>query len=137
MAVGPNDPPPSTQSSPPQPSEGERRKIPRLQPSNLSVSVKYRGLLSKMKRSGTVKTLDYNRFGLAFEADHNYRIGDELLFTITYKETQIINIVGFICNSESTNDSTRFGIQFDFSANKHMRSTSTEQTLIALETAIS
>jgi len=137
MAVEPNNPhPPQEAAPPPQSSEGERRKIPRIQPGNLKVSVKYRGLLTKIKHSGSVKILDYNRFGLAFESDHNYRIGDELLFTITYKETQLINLVGFICNSESVNETIRCGVQFDFSANKHMRSVTTEQTLIALETAL-
>ena len=137
MAVEPNNPhPPHEGAPPPQPSESERRKIPRIQSCNLKVSVRYRGLLAKIKHSGSVKILDYNRFGLAFESDHTYRIGDELLFTITHKETQLINLVGFICNSESVNETTRYGVQFDFSANKHMRSVTTEQTLIALESAL-
>lgn len=133
MAVDPSNSNSGSKNKVHFPSEGERRKIPRVQPSKLDVRVKYRGLLGKIKHSGYVKVIDFNRFGLAFESSYQYRIGDELLFEITLNELSVREVVGFICNFEHNEDFIRYGVQFDFSATKYMRSQKAEEALSEIE----
>ena len=117
------------------PSNSERRKNQRLKGSSIQAEVKHKSLF----RPGgykPIKVTDFNRFGTRIIYDQKFRIGEELLLNFNKKNIQISKIVGFVCHIEELEEGYSYGIQFDFSANKHMRSVEVEESLSQMEEAL-
>lgn len=116
------------------PTDAERRQHGRIvRPSGLTVFARHPGLMGKLHQPDGIKVLDFSRYGLAFESDHKYKTGEELTFEITEHSNQVEGVVGFVTHAEVHEKKFRCGIQFDFSANDHMRSTQLEQDLTNIE----
>lgn len=112
----------------------ERRNHGRIiKPSALTIFARHPGIMGKLLQPDGITVLDFSRFGLAFESEHKYKTGEELSFEITEHSNQIEGVIGFVTHSEKNEKLYRCGIQFDFSANPHMRSYELEDTLTKME----
>ena len=115
-------------------SNDERRQHGRIvRPTALSVTARHPGFFGKLHQPDGIKVLDFSRFGLAFESDNKYKAGEELTFEISEHSNQVEGVVGFVTHAEAHEKKYRCGIQFDFSANPHMRSKQLEQGLTEIE----
>jgi hypothetical protein len=112
--------------------ENERRKHQRLSGSSIQTSLKRKGFLS-FSSYKSVKVVDYSRFGVGIVHNEKYRMGDELLFSFSKQNEHIEHVVGFVCYIKELDEGYSYGIQFDFSANKHMRSENIEKALTRIE----
>ena len=116
------------------PTGNERRQHGRIvRPSGLTIFAKHPGFIGKFHQPDGIKVLDFSRYGLAFESDHKYKTGEELSFEISEHSNQVDSVVGFVTHAEVHNKKYRCGIQFDFTANDHMRSEQLEQDLTNIE----
>lgn len=114
--------------------EHERRNHGRIiKPSALTVFARHPGLMGKLLQPDGIKVLDFSRFGLAFESEHKYRTGEELAFEISARSDHADGVIGFVTHSEKNENLYRCGVQFDFSANSHMRSYDLEEALTKIE----
>lgn len=112
--------------------ENERRKHQRLSGSSIQTSFKRKGFLS-FSSYKSVKVVDYSRFGVGIVHNEKYRMGDELLFNFSKQNEHVEHVVGFVCYIKELDGDYSYGIQFDFSANKHMRSENVEKALTRIE----
>ncbi len=112
--------------------ENERRKHQRLSGSSIQTSFKRKGFLS-FSSYKSVKVVDYSRFGVGIVHNEKYRMGDELLFNFSKQNEHVEHVVGFVCYIKELDEDYSYGIQFDFSANKHMRSENVEKALTRIE----
>ncbi len=112
----------------------ERRSHGRIiKPTALTIFTRHPGLRGKLLQPDGIKVLDFSRFGLAFESTHKYKVGEELSFEISEHSNQVNDVIGFVTHLETLEKSYRCGIQFDFSANAHMRSVELEEALTQME----
>jgi len=112
----------------------ERRQHGRIiRPAGLTVIATHPGFFGKIHPPDGIKILDFSRYGLAFESEKKYKTGEELTFEISEHSNQVIGVVGFVTHAEVHEKKYRCGIQFDFSANSHMRSKQLEQNLAEIE----
>jgi len=77
-----------------------------------------------------LSTIDFNRFGMAIESQHNFKIGDELQLVISDGAENSVEVSCFVCNRSKTNDSYRCGLHF---IGQNTNNTKTKQSLISLE----
>ena len=113
-------------------SSSERRQFQRLSGGTIQAEVKRKSLF-KFRGYKPLEILDFNRFGARVLHSERFRTGDELLFNINRQNISITDVVGFVCHTEELEHGFSYGIQFDFSANKHMRSAEVEDSLTRLE----
>ena len=116
-------------------SNNERRQYQRLSGSSIQGEVK-RKRLFRIGGYKQLKVVDFNRFGARILHSERLRIGEELLLNINRQDINVREIIGFICHMEEKDGGYSYGIQFDFSANKHMRSAEVEESLSRLEEAL-
>lgn len=110
----------------------ERRTHSRLHGSSVQSAVKRKGLFY-FGAYKAAKTIDFSRFGTGIESSERFRLGDELLLSFNKQNEHIEHIVGFVCHAQESEAGCFYGIQFDFTANKYMRSEAVEKTLIRIE----
>ena len=77
-----------------------------------------------------LSTIDFNRFGMAIESQHNFKIGDELQLVISDGTDHSVEVSCFVCNRSKTNNSYRCGLHF---MDQNINHTKTKETLISLE----
>jgi len=116
-------------------SNNERRQYQRLSGSTIQGEVKRKSLF-RLGSYKKVKIVDFNRFGTRVLHRERFRIGEELLLNINRQSTNVREVVGFVCHMEEFEDGYSYGVQFDFSANKHMRSAELEESLSRIEEAL-
>ena len=116
-------------------SNNERRQYQRLSGSTIQGEVKRKSLF-RLGSYKKVKIVDFNRFGTRVLHSERFRIGEELLLNINRQSTNVREVVGFVCHVEELEDGYSYGVQFDFSANKHMRSAELEESLSLIEEAL-
>jgi hypothetical protein len=116
-------------------SNNERRQNQRLNGSTIQGEVKRKSLF-RLGGYKQLKIVDFNRFGARILHSERYRIGEELLFNINRQSINVREVIGFVCHVEEQEDNYSYGIQFDFSANKHMRSAELEESLSQIEEAL-
>lgn len=110
----------------------ERRKHQRLNGASIQTAAKRKGLLY-FGAYKAAKTIDFSRFGAGIESSEKFRLGDELLLSFNKQNEHIEHIVGFVCHVQESEAGYFYGVQFDFSANKYMRSDLVEKTLTRIE----
>ncbi len=110
----------------------ERRKHQRLNGASIQTAVKRKGLFY-FGAYKAAQAIDFSRFGVGIESSEKFRLGDELLLSFNKQNEHIEHIVGFVCHVQESETGYCYGIQFDFSANKHMRSEAVEKTLTRIE----
>lgn len=114
--------------------EHERRSHGRIiKPTALTIFTRHSGIRGKLLQPDGITVLDFSRFGLAFESTHKYKVGEELSFEISEHNNQVDDVIGFVTYLEALEKGYRCGIQFDFSANAHMRSVEVEEALTQME----
>ncbi len=91
----------------------ERRQHNRYPASHLRVLVKSLREQDRDWEMGLISTVDFNRFGIGLEIDHNYAIGDILSLVIRTDDSTLAEINGLVCNREQTAQGFRFGIRFE------------------------
>jgi hypothetical protein len=77
-----------------------------------------------------LSTIDFNRFGMAIESQHNFKIGDELQLVISDGADNSVEVFCFVCNRAKTNDSYRCGLHF---TGQNTHNTQIKESLISLE----
>ena len=78
----------------------------------------------------SLSTIDFNRFGMAIESLHNFKIGDELLLEISDGAEHSVEVSCFVCNRAKINDNYRCGLHF---IDQTTNDTKTKASLISLE----
>lgn len=116
-------------------SNNERRQYQRLSGSTIQGEVKRKSLF-RLGGFKKIKIVDFNRFGARIIYSERFRIGEEILLNINKQSTNVREVVGFVCHAEELEDGYSYGVQFDFSANKHMRSAELEGSLSLIEEAL-
>lgn len=77
-----------------------------------------------------LSSIDFNRFGMAIESQHNFKIGDELQLVISDGEGHSVEVSCFVCNRSKTNNRYRCGLHF---IGQNTNNTKTKASLISLE----
>ncbi len=113
-------------------SSNERRQYQRLNGSTIQCEVKRKSLF-RLGGYKKIEVVDFNRFGARVLHSERFRIGEELLINISRQSSNAREVVGFVCHAEELDDGYSYGVQFDFSANKHMRSAELEESLSRIE----
>lgn len=73
-----------------------------------------------------LSTLDFNRFGMAIESQHHFKIGDELSLVITDSTNRSVEVSCFVCNRAKLNQGYRSGLHF-------IEQSTTKASLVSLE----
>lgn len=111
-----------------------RRKHPRYWMSGLiSMAKKSHVISNPFQKPFEAMAVDFNQYGLAFLTEHKLAVGDEVVMTIGQGHELLESVVGFICSVIEEDGDYRVGVQFDFDANKHMKSVKTMATIIKIE----
>ena len=90
----------------------ERRSHPRYPASKIKVLIKSLRNDGDWEQ-GTISTVDFNRFGIGLETDHNFAIGDILSLLISTDDATIAEVNGLVCNRSHTPSGYRFGVRFE------------------------
>ncbi len=107
-----------------------RRQYSRFDTSGLLVTVKHYEISGDFKNSEKVTPVDFSPFGIAFESVQEFDIGDKIILELSKSRERISGIIGTISNIlEVDEDKTRYGVEFDFTANEHMCSEEVENAL--------
>jgi len=77
-----------------------------------------------------LSTIDFNRFGMAIESQHNFKIGDEIQLVISDGADHSVEVSCFVCNRSKTNNRYRCGLHF---IAQNTNNSHTKKTLISLE----
>ena len=107
-----------------------RRQYSRFDTSGLLVTVKHYEISGDFKNSEKVTPVDFSPFGIAFESVQEFDIGDKIILELSKNRERISGIIGTISNIlDVDEDKTRYGVEFDFTANEHMCSEEVENAL--------
>jgi len=90
----------------------ERRHHQRFLAPELSIALQTLKSKTELTQNTNLCVLDFNRFGMAIESEHNFKIGDELCLLVSDKYKREIKINGFVCNRARTNAGYRCGLYF-------------------------
>ena len=60
-----------------------------------------------------ISSVDFNRYGIGLETEHNFAIGDILALIIKTDDDTIAEVNGLVCNRTVTHYGYRFGIRFE------------------------
>ena len=77
-----------------------------------------------------LSTIDFNRFGMAIESQHNFKIGDELLLVISDGTKHSVEVACFVCNRAKVDNNYRCGLHF---MDQSATNAQTQASLISLE----
>ncbi|MCP5162345.1 MAG: PilZ domain-containing protein [Hahellaceae bacterium] len=80
---------------------------------------------------------DYNRLGIAIDTDQPLSADQSIMLQITLSvdmgDIVIDKVEGMIRNAQPKGSCTRYGVEFDFDASRHMRSEDTQKQLAKIE----
>lgn len=108
----------------------ERRNHHRFSAPGLSILLK--SLRSKVENTNSVQlfSLDFNRFGMAVQSQHNFKIGDEMRVVISDGLNKAVEVACFVCNRAKLEEGYRCGLHF---MAKNEECSVTRESLIAVE----
>ncbi|MFA7553832.1 MAG: PilZ domain-containing protein [Spongiibacteraceae bacterium] len=101
----------------------ERRSHPRLPANHLRVLVKSLRSQNGHWKPAFISSVDFNRYGIGLETDHNFAIGDILSMIIRTDDATIAEINGLICNRTTIANGFRFGVRFQHQSSHEEEST--------------
>ena len=90
----------------------ERRHHQRFLAPDLSIALHTLKSKEALTQDTYLCVVDFNRFGMAIESEHNFKIGDELCLLISDKYKREIKVNGFVCNRAKKAESYRCGLHF-------------------------
>jgi len=90
----------------------ERRHHQRFLAPELSIALQSLKSKEELTQNTNLCVVDFNRFGMAIESEHNFKIGDELRLIVSDKYKREIKVNGFVCNRAKLNDGYRCGLHF-------------------------
>ena len=105
----------------------ERRTHQRYLAPGLSILLK--SIQSKIEKNNEevqLSTVDFNRFGMAVNSQHSFKIGDELQLVLTNNFDHSVEVSCFVSNRAKTESGYRCGLHF-------LDSFKSQQTLISFE----
>lgn len=113
-----------------------RRRLRRFPAAKLSAHVKKRAGL--FGRGLAVKAFDFTRAGLAIESNaldlkSNERVQVSLLLKLETGDIQITGLIAWVRNLQQLASGQRCGLEFDYQANRHMKSLETQAQLGRIE----
>ena len=62
---------------------------------------------------GLISSVDFNRWGIGLETEHNFVVGDILELVIKTDDDTIAEVNGLVCNRTVTSYGYRFGVRFE------------------------
>lgn len=62
---------------------------------------------------GLISTVDFNRYGIGLETEHNFAVGDILAMVIKTDDATIAEVNGLVCNRTVLPYGYRFGVRFE------------------------
>lgn len=114
-----------------------RRKKNRYAHGNLRVTVLQARIAGLWHQEQAVTWMDFNSLGMAFATnEHHFRIGARLRLNLSIDDEQSVavqNIIAVVRNINANRYNCRYGVEFDFEANEHMRSRQVQQQLENIE----
>jgi hypothetical protein len=85
----------------------------------------------------SVEPCDFNKRGIAIETDHSFQPEDSILLKITLTMAMgdicVDKVEGIIKNRVDSGPHPRYGVEFDYSASRHMKSIDTQGKLGRIE----
>ena len=111
----------------------ERRKYVRYNEGAMQVWVKRRSLLREFIKGEAVEWLNFNQHGMAFASNIHLNIHEEVLINLKIGNFSIHALVAVIHNARRQAGKYRYGVQFSFGANSHMKSHEIKELLCAVE----
>lgn len=62
---------------------------------------------------GLISSVDFNRYGIGLETEHNFAVGDILEMVIKTDDDTIAEVNGLVCNRTVMSYGYRFGVRFE------------------------
>lgn len=62
---------------------------------------------------GLISSVDFNRYGIGLETEHNFAVGDILAMVIKTDDATIAEVNGLVCNRTIMPYGYRFGVRFE------------------------
>ncbi|UZE95984.1 PilZ domain-containing protein [Alkalimarinus alittae] len=115
--------------------KSERRRFRRHPALKLKAEVKIKkGLFGQWV---DVEPRDYSKRGMAIETEYAFEPEQPITLNITLEmeigDIQITKIEGIIKNKLKDTPTPRYGVEFDYTANRHMKTTETQSQLGRIE----
>ncbi len=113
----------------------EHRRCRRHPTVELKTEIKIKkGLFSEWV---SVEPCDFNKRGIAIETEHAFQPEDSILLKVTLAMAMgdicVDKIEGIIKNRVDSGPHPRYGVEFDYSASRHMKSIDTQSKLGRIE----
>ncbi len=113
----------------------ERRRCRRYPSAELRAEVKIKkGLFSEWVG---VEPCDYNKRGIAIETEFSFEPEQAITLSVTLKmdmgDIRVEKVEGIIRNKIESGPHPRYGIEFNYAANRHMKSAETQSQLGRIE----
>ncbi len=113
-----------------------QRKFARYGVGSLGVSLHRVGLLSLFSRQIDVRAIDFNAAGVAFRHSRPLNPGQSVLMDLATDQHRVSGVVAMVRYVTRMENHFRCGVEFDFDANEHMRSSAVRDTLKNIETLL-
>ena len=94
-------------------SSNERRSHSRYPAQHIKVLVKSLRTPGSEWEHALISSVDFNRYGIGLETNHNFVIGDIVSMIIQTDDSTIAEVNGLVCNRSITADGFRLGIRFE------------------------
>lgn len=99
--------------------DSDRRLHHRYPANHLKVLIKSLRNSEGEWEAGLISSVDFNRYGIGLETQHNFVIGDILSLIIRTDDSTLAEINGLVCNRTQTANGYRFGVRFEHE-NSHL-----------------
>jgi hypothetical protein len=113
--------------------KNNRRKLARYGIGSLRARLFRTRLLGLISDQVDVTPIDFSTAGLGFRHSQLLVIGQPVVFELTKDQYTVKSVVGIVRHTARMKNHYRYGVEFDFEANEHMRSPQTKDTLKLIE----
>lgn len=113
--------------------KNNRRKLARYGIGSLRARLVCTRLLGLISHQVDVTPVDFSTSGLGFRHSQLLIIGQPVVFELTKDKYTVKSIIGIVRHMTRMKNHYRYGVEFDFEANEHMRSPQTKDTLKMVE----
>ncbi|HUN55685.1 MAG TPA: PilZ domain-containing protein [Smithella sp.] len=111
----------------------ERRQYARYNATGMTASISFQDETSSDVCVESVQPIDFNSFGMAIETNLVFEKENRISLDISCGRNHAPDILSIVRNVVNKGNKNRYGLQFDFAANAHMRSEEVEEILSSIE----
>lgn len=113
--------------------KNNRRKLARYGVASLRASLHRTRLLGFVTDTIDVSPIDFNATGMAFRHSQLLSPGQPVVFELVKDQHRAVLVEGIVRDTTRMENHYRCGVEFDFDANDHMRSSEIKDTLKTIE----